>query len=74
MTSSGPGTVVGDSQELVQGRPADDGIKGEVDLHDVKDDTLCAVVLRRPKRHREGDATAWNDRAHDHTQKMSAKG
>jgi hypothetical protein len=29
--------VVGDGHELVQGRPADDGVEGEVDLRDVKD-------------------------------------
>jgi hypothetical protein len=54
---------VGDGHELVQGQLIDDGIEGEVDLRDVKDDTLRAVVLRCPKHHREGDATAWDDAA-----------
>jgi hypothetical protein len=35
---------VGDSHELVQGWPTNDGIEGEVDLCDVEEDDLCAVV------------------------------
>jgi hypothetical protein len=60
---------VGKGHELVQGRPVDDGIEGEVDLPNVKDDALCAVVLRHPERHREMDATVWNDRAWAHSRK-----
>jgi hypothetical protein len=58
---------VGDGHELVQGRPTNDGVEGEVDLHDVEDDALRAVVLRCLKHDREGDATAWNDGAWAHT-------
>jgi hypothetical protein len=47
-----------DGHELIQGHPANDSIEGEVDLRDVKDDTLHAVVLRHPKCDWEGDATA----------------
>jgi hypothetical protein len=41
--------VVSDSHELVQGRPANDGIEGEVDLRDIKDNALRVVVLSRPE-------------------------
>jgi hypothetical protein len=51
-------TVVGDGHELVQGRPTQNSIEGEVDLRDVKEDALHAVVLRHLKYHQEGDATA----------------
>jgi hypothetical protein len=54
---------VGNSHELAQGRPANDGVEGEVDLRDIKDDALRSVVLRHLKRHWEGDATAQNDGA-----------
>jgi hypothetical protein len=63
--------IVGDGHELVQGWPTNDGIEGEVDLHDVKDDALHTVVLRRPERHEEGDATMRDDRARSHTQKRA---
>jgi hypothetical protein len=59
--------VVGNGHELVQSQPANDGIEGEVDLHNVEDDALRAVVLKRPERHSEGDATARNDGARAHT-------
>jgi hypothetical protein len=62
---------VGNGHELVQGWPANDGIEGEVDLCNIKDDVLCAVVLRRLEHHREGDTTARNDRARAHTQKWA---
>jgi hypothetical protein len=55
--------VVGHDHELVQGWPAEDGIEGEVDMHDVEDDALRVVVLRRPECHWEGDATVWDDGA-----------
>jgi hypothetical protein len=58
---------VGDGHELIQGRPANDGVEGEVDLRDVKEDALRAVVLKRPKCDREGDATTWDDGAQTHT-------
>jgi hypothetical protein len=59
--------VVGDGHELVQGWPIDDGMEGDVDLRDVKDDALRVVVLRRTEHHLEGDATAQNNRAQAHT-------
>jgi hypothetical protein len=62
---------VDDNHELVQGSPAKDGIEGEVDLHDVEDDALHAVVLRRPKSHREGDATVQNDGAQTHSREWA---
>jgi hypothetical protein len=65
---------VGDSHELVQGRPANDGVEGEVDLHDVKEDALRVVVLRRPECDWEGDATTWDDGAWPHTQKWARRG
>jgi hypothetical protein len=49
--------VVGYDHELVQGQPVHDGIKGEVDLHNVEEDALHAVVLKRPKGDRVGNAT-----------------
>jgi hypothetical protein len=42
--------IVGDDHKLVQGWPANDGVEGEVDLCDVTDDALCAVVLRHLER------------------------
>jgi hypothetical protein len=54
---------VGDDYKLVQGWPAEDGIEGVVDLQDIEEDTLRAVVLRHPESHREGDATVQDDRA-----------
>jgi hypothetical protein len=50
--------IVGDSHELAQGRLTNDGIEWEVDLHNVEEDALCAVVLKHLKGDREGDATA----------------
>jgi hypothetical protein len=47
---------VGDDHELVQGRPANDGVEREVDLRDIEDDAPRVVVLRCPERDREGDA------------------
>jgi hypothetical protein len=60
---------VGHNHELVQGRPAKDGIEGEVDLRDVEDDALRAVVLRCPECHWEGDATTRDDGFLTHSQK-----
>jgi hypothetical protein len=54
---------VGDGHELVQGWPANDVIEVEVDLRDVEDDALHAVVLKRPECDREGDVTTQNDGA-----------
>jgi hypothetical protein len=48
--------VMGNGHEPVQGRPANDGIKGEVNLYDVKLDVLCAEVFLGPKCNRECDA------------------
>jgi hypothetical protein len=58
--------IVGNVHELVHGWLADDGIEREADLRDVKDDALCAVVLKRPERHREGEATTRNYGAQAH--------
>jgi hypothetical protein len=58
---------VGDGHELIQGCPTNGGVEWEVDVHDVKDDALRAVVLRRHECHREGDAITWNDGAQAHT-------
>jgi hypothetical protein len=60
---------VGDGHELVQGWPAHDGIEGEVDLRDVEENALRAVVLRCPECDREGDSTLRDDGARAHTQK-----
>jgi hypothetical protein len=43
--------VLGNNHELVQGRHAQDGVEGEVDLYDIEEDALCAVVLRHPECH-----------------------
>jgi hypothetical protein len=48
---------VGNSHELVQGQPAQDGVEGEVDLRNIENDALRAVVIRCPQSHWEGDAT-----------------
>jgi hypothetical protein len=37
--------VMGNGHEPVQGRPANDGVEGEVDFRHVKDDVLHAEVL-----------------------------
>jgi hypothetical protein len=50
--------IVGDYHKLVQGWPAQNGIKGEIDLCDIKEDTLCVNVLRHPECDQEGDTTA----------------
>jgi hypothetical protein len=47
--------------------PAEEGVEGEVDLYNIEDDTLSAVVLRHPKSHRKGDATVWDDGAWTHS-------
>jgi hypothetical protein len=54
---------VGNGHELIQSRLTEDGDEEEVDLHDVEDDALRTVVLRRPESHQEGDATTWDDGA-----------
>jgi hypothetical protein len=58
---------VGNSHELVQGRPAQDEFEGEVDLYDIEEDALHAVVLRRPKHHREGHATTQHNGPQTHS-------
>jgi hypothetical protein len=60
---------MGNGHEPVQGGPTEDGVEGEVDLCDVEDDVLRAVVLMHPESYREGDATTWNDGAGSHSQK-----
>jgi hypothetical protein len=63
--------IVGNGHELVWGRPVKDGVEGEVDLNDVKDDALYAVVLRHPECHREGDATMCDDGARTHSRERT---
>jgi hypothetical protein len=58
----------------VQGRPANDGIEGEVYLRNIEDDTLRAVVLKRPECDREGHATVWDDGARADTRKWVRRG
>jgi hypothetical protein len=65
--------IVGNGHEAVQGSPANDGIEGEVDLRNVEDGALCAVVLRHPECHQDGDATVWDDGAWTHSQKRSRR-
>jgi hypothetical protein len=48
--------VMGNGHEPVHGRPANDGIEGEVNLHDVELDVLCAEVFLGPECNRECDA------------------
>jgi hypothetical protein len=48
---------VGHGHELIQCQLIEYGIERVVDLRDVKDDALCAVVLRHPETDRDGDAT-----------------
>jgi hypothetical protein len=48
--------VMGNGHEPVQGRPADDGVEGEVNLRDVELNVLRAEVLLGPKCYRECDA------------------
>jgi hypothetical protein len=45
----------------------------EVDLYDVEENTLRAVVLRGPECAREGDATTWDDGSWAHTQKWAQR-
>jgi hypothetical protein len=59
--------IVDNSHELVQDWPVEDGIEGEVDQRNVEDNTLRVIVIRHPKSHREGDATARDDRAQTHS-------
>jgi hypothetical protein len=61
--------VMGNGHEPAQGGPTEDGVEGEVDLCDVEDDALRAVVLMHPESYREGDATTWNDGVGSHSQK-----
>jgi hypothetical protein len=48
--------VMGNGHESIQGRPAYDGVEGEVNLHDVEHDVLRAEVLLGPECNRECDA------------------
>jgi hypothetical protein len=47
---------MGNGHEPVQGRPANDGIEGEVNLRNVELDALCAEVFFGPECYRECDA------------------
>jgi hypothetical protein len=47
---------MGNGHESVQGRPANDGVEGEVDFRHVKDDVLRAEVLLSFEGNRECDA------------------
>jgi hypothetical protein len=47
---------MGNGHEPVQGRPANDGVEGEVNLRDVELDVLCAEVFLGPECYRECDA------------------
>jgi hypothetical protein len=47
---------MGNGHEPVQGRPANDGIEGEVNLCDVELDVLCAEVFLGPECNRERDS------------------
>jgi hypothetical protein len=53
---------MGNYHKLVHGRPVQNGIEGEVGLHDVEQDTFHAEVLRRPECDREGDTSTQNAR------------
>jgi hypothetical protein len=48
--------VMGNGHEPVQGWPANDGIEGEVNLHDVELDVLYAEVFLGPECNQECDA------------------
>jgi hypothetical protein len=48
--------VIGNGHEMVQGRPANDGIKREVNLSNVELDVLSAEVFLSPECNRECDA------------------
>jgi hypothetical protein len=48
--------IMGNGHEPVQGRPADDGVEGEVNLRDVELDVLRAEVLLGPECYWECDA------------------
>jgi hypothetical protein len=48
--------VMGNGHELVQGRPANDGIEREVNLHNVELNILSAEVLLSPECNWECDA------------------
>jgi hypothetical protein len=48
--------VMGNGHEPVQGRPANDGIEREVNLHNVELDILCAEVFLRLECNQERDA------------------
>jgi hypothetical protein len=47
---------MGNGHEMVQGRPANDGIKREVNLSNVELDVLSAKVFLSPECNRECDA------------------
>jgi hypothetical protein len=59
--------IVGNSHELVLGRLAKKHIEGVVDLHDIEDDALRAIVLR----HQESDSTMWDDGAQTHSREWA---
>jgi hypothetical protein len=48
---------MGNGHELVQGRPADDSVEGDVNIHDVELDVLRVEVLLGPECYRECDAS-----------------
>jgi hypothetical protein len=48
--------LMGNGHEPVQGRPANDGIEGEVNLRNVELDVLSAEVFLGPECNRECDA------------------
>jgi hypothetical protein len=52
---------VGNRHKLVQGRPAQNGVEGEVHLRDVEEYALCAKALRHPECDREGDTATWHN-------------
>jgi hypothetical protein len=46
---------MGHGHEPVQGRPANDGVEGEVNFRNLELDVLSAEVVLRPKCDRQGD-------------------
>jgi hypothetical protein len=55
-------SIVGNCHKLIQGWPAHNGIEGEADHHDIKQDTLCVELLRHPECDREEDTTTQHNR------------
>jgi hypothetical protein len=64
---------MGNCHKLIQGRPTQNGIEGEADLHDVEQDTFRVEVLKCPECDWEGDTSTRNDRCRAHPREWAQR-